>query len=41
MSLADAKDRIEEWRRHHKEERLHFALGNLIPKAYIEQHKST
>jgi len=39
LSLADAKDRIEEWRRHYNEERPHSALGNLTPKAYIEQHQ--
>ena len=40
LSLADAKDRIEEWRRHYNEERPHSALGNLTPRAYIEQHQS-
>jgi len=37
LSLADARDRIEEWRRHYNEERPHSALGNLTPRAFIEQ----
>ena len=40
LSLADARDRIEEWRRHYNEERPHSALGNLTPKAFIEQAQS-
>lgn len=40
LSLADARDRIEEWRRHHNEERPHSALGNLTPRAFIEQAQS-
>jgi putative transposase len=37
LSLADARDRIEEWRRHYNEERPHSALGNLTPRAFIDQ----
>ena len=37
LSLADARDRIEEWRVHHNEERPHSALGNLTPKAFADQ----
>ena len=40
LSLADARDRIEEWRRHYNEERPHSALGNLTPRAVIEQAQS-
>ena len=40
LSLADARDRIEEWRRHYNEERPHSALGNLTPRAFIEQAQS-
>ena len=37
LSLADARDRIEEWRVHTNEERPHSALGNLTPRAFAEQ----
>ena len=37
LSLADARDRIEEWRHHYNEERPHSALGNLTPKAFADQ----
>lgn len=37
LSLADARDRIEAWRRHYNEERPHSALGNLTPRAFIDQ----
>ena len=37
LSLADARDRIEEWRCHHNEERPHSALGNLTPRAFANQ----
>ena len=37
LSLADARDRIEEWRIHYNEERPHSALGNLTPRAFAEQ----
>jgi putative transposase len=37
LSLADARARIEEWRRHYNEERPHSALGNLPPRAFANQ----
>lgn len=37
LSLADARDRIEEWRCHTNEERPHSALGNLTPRAFANQ----
>jgi putative transposase len=37
LSLADAKQRIEEWRRHYNEERPHSALENLTPRAFANQ----
>ena len=37
LSLADARQRIEEWRCHYNEERLHSALGNLAPRAFANQ----
>ena len=37
LSLADAKQRIEEWRCHYNEERPHSALGSLTPRAFANQ----
>ena len=37
LSLADAKARMEEWRKEYNEERPHTALKNLTPKEYLEQ----
>ena len=37
LSLADAQDRVEEWRVHYNEERPHSALGNLTPRAFANQ----
>jgi putative transposase len=37
LSLADARDRTEAWRRHYNDERPHSALGNLTPRAFIDQ----
>ncbi len=37
LSLADARDRLEAWRREYNEERPHGALRNLTPRAFAEQ----
>ena len=37
MSLADARERIEEWRCHDNEDRPHTALGGLTPRAFANQ----
>ena len=37
LSVADARDRLEAWRREYNEERPHGALGNLTPRAFAEQ----
>jgi hypothetical protein len=37
LSLADARERIEEWRRHYNEDRPHTALGGLTPRAFANQ----
>ena len=34
LSLADAREKVETWRRHYNEERPHSALGNLAPKEF-------
>jgi putative transposase len=35
--VADARDRIEHWRRKYNEDRPHMALGGLTPQAYADQ----
>ena len=37
LSLADARDRLEAWRRDYNEERPHTALGSLTPRAFAAQ----
>jgi putative transposase len=37
LSMADARDRIEEWRHQYNEDRPHSALGNLTPNAFADQ----
>jgi len=37
LSMADARDRIEEWRCQYNEDRPHSALGNLTPTAFADQ----
>ncbi len=37
LSMADARDRIEQWRKEYNEDRPHTALGGLTPRAYAAQ----
>jgi putative transposase len=37
LSMADARDRIEHWRKEYNDERPHSALGGLTPRAYADQ----
>ncbi len=37
LSLTDARDRIEAWRRDYNEERPHTALGSLTPREFATQ----
>jgi putative transposase len=37
LSLADARDRIEQWRCHYNEDRPHSALGGLTPRAFATE----
>ena len=37
LSIADANDRIEDWRRQYNQERSHSTLGNLTPNAVADQ----
>jgi putative transposase len=41
LSLADAKNRIEAWRRDYNEQRPHSALGSLTPRAFATQAHPT
>ena len=34
LSLADAQEKIEDWRRYYNGERPHGALGNLAPEIF-------
>jgi putative transposase len=34
LSLEDAQDKLEKWRRHYNEERPHSSLGNLSPNEF-------
>lgn len=40
LSLADAADRIEEWRCHYNNERPHTSLGNLTPNEFARQNQT-
>lgn len=37
LSLADARERIEDWRCHYNEDRPHTALGGLTPRDFANQ----
>ena len=37
LSMADARDRIEQWRCHYNDDRPHTALGGLTPRAFASQ----
>ena len=37
LSLADARERLEAWRREYNSERPHSSLRNLTPRAFAEQ----
>ncbi|SCY00879.1 putative transposase [Microvirga guangxiensis] len=37
LSMADARERIEDWRRDYNETRPHTALGGLTPSAFARQ----
>ena len=37
LSMADARERTEAWRREYNEERPHSALGDLTPMEFIEE----
>ena len=35
LSLEDAEEKVESWRRHYNGERPHSALGNLSPREFV------
>jgi len=35
MSIDDARQKVEAWRRHYHEDRPHSALGNLAPREFV------
>jgi putative transposase len=37
LSMADARERIEQWRRDYNNARSHTALGGLTPSAFARQ----
>ena len=39
LSLEDAKEKVEEWRRDYNENRPHSSLGNISPAQYAEQRR--
>lgn len=41
ISLEDAKQRIEAWRRDYNDHRPHGALGNLTPSEYVKRSQET
>jgi len=44
LSLDDAREKVEAWRRDYNEERPHSALGNTTPEEYatqVEPQKAT
>lgn len=41
LTLADAAEKLEDWRRYHNEERPHGAIGNKVPIAFINRDGAT
>jgi len=41
LSLEDAREKIETWRREYNEWRPHSSLDNLTPSQYLEEHKAS
>jgi putative transposase len=41
MSLADAREKLEDWRRYYNEERPHGAIGNKVPIALTKSGDAT
>ena len=41
MTLADAQEKLETWRRYYNEDRPHGAIGNVPPAALINANGAT
>ena len=41
LSLNDAREKIETWRRDYNEFRPHSALDNMTPEEYVKMHLKT
>ncbi|ADY66009.1 putative transposase [Agrobacterium tumefaciens] len=41
LTLADAREKMEDWRRDHNEVRPHGAIGNKVPIALMKSGGST
>ena len=41
LSLEDAAEKVESWRRHYNGERSHRALGNLSPREFAALAETT
>jgi putative transposase len=41
LSMEDARDKIEKWRRDYNEFRPHSALGDLTPKEFIDNFRKS
>lgn len=41
MDLADAREKLEAWRREYNEERPHSSLGNLAPSEFVRSGQGT
>jgi len=41
LTLADAREKMETWRRYYNEDRPHGAIGNVTPAALINANGAT
>jgi putative transposase len=41
LSIDDAREKIEKWRRDYNEFRPHSSLGDLTPRQFVDKYKSS
>jgi transposase InsO family protein len=41
LSIEDAQEKIEKWRRDYNEFRPHSSLGDLTPRQFVDKYKSS
>ena len=41
MSLEDAREKTEQWRRDYNQNRPHSSLGDLTPQQFVDKYKSS